>query len=93
MHRFQYEGEFLDGKRHGKGVFTFANGKGTFEGDFAMGKAHGDGVFTWPDGASIKGHQWDGKFEGRVQFGWPDGKSSTAVVINDYNGIDTNDIF
>ncbi len=45
----RYEGEFKDGKMHGKGALNFADGK-KYTGDWIEGKRTGRGVFTWPDG-------------------------------------------
>ena len=47
----RYEGDWRDGKRHGKGVFTKPDGY-RYEGEYRAGKAHGKGVETWPDGWS-----------------------------------------
>lgn len=42
----KYEGEWLNGKMHGKGKFTWADGK-SYEGDYANDKRHGFGTFSW----------------------------------------------
>ena len=46
-----YEGEWLDGRRHGTGVYTWASGD-EYYGDWANGNRHGKGVFEgeWRDG-------------------------------------------
>lgn len=41
-----YIGEFVDGMRHGKGVFRFANGD-RYEGEFDKNLFDGYGVFVW----------------------------------------------
>jgi len=41
----RYEGDFVDGKRTGKGTFTWANGN-KYEGDFVDGKFHGKGTLV-----------------------------------------------
>ena len=41
----KYEGDFVDGKRHGKGVNTWAN-RAKYDGDWKDDKRHGKGVFT-----------------------------------------------
>ena len=38
-----YEGEFLEGKQHGKGKYTLPNGY-IYEGDWFYGKIEGDGI-------------------------------------------------
>lgn len=40
---YKYEGDFVDGKRTGKGTFTWASGN-KYEGDFVDGKFHGKGT-------------------------------------------------
>ena len=51
----QDEGEFRDGKMHGKGISTTADGI-RYEGVFFDGKPNGNGVltFTYPDGSRIE---------------------------------------
>lgn len=49
-----YEGDFIDGKMHGKGKFTFANGN-VYEGNFIDGKIFGTVKFTFPNGDVYKG--------------------------------------
>lgn len=38
----RYEGEYLNGLKHGKGIFFFANGK-IFKGRWKNGQKHGEG--------------------------------------------------
>ena len=45
--RPQYDGEWKDGKKHGRGVFTWADGR-KYDGEWK--DARSDGVFTWADG-------------------------------------------
>eukprot|EP00960_Hanusia_phi_P069632 767137-Hanusia_phi.AAC.6 len=44
-----YEGELLDGQRHGKGVYMFANGE-RYQGEFRYNLFDGSGVYFWTDG-------------------------------------------
>ena len=46
----RYEGDYLDGKIHGKGVSTWADGS-RYEGDWVYNKQHGKGVWTYGSGA------------------------------------------
>jgi hypothetical protein len=50
----EYDGEWVKGKRHGRGVYTWANGD-EYYGGWAHGRFHGKGVFTgeWVDGQPV----------------------------------------
>jgi len=58
-----YEGQWLQGLKHGLGVQTYPDG-GKYEGEFAKGFEHGQGKKNYPDGSC---------FEGRFRFGRKDG--------------------
>ena len=47
---FQYEGNWVNGKKHGHGVFTMGDGS-SYEGSFVDGEMTGDGVRRWADGS------------------------------------------
>ncbi|XP_054645847.1 ankyrin repeat and MYND domain-containing protein 1-like isoform X2 [Dunckerocampus dactyliophorus] len=68
----KYEGEFVNGFKHGKGRYTWKSGE-FYEGSFYKDYRHGDGVYCWPSG-----HKFIGKFylnwrEGYGQLLFPDG--------------------
>jgi hypothetical protein len=42
-----YQGQFLDGKFHGSGVYQFSDGR-CYEGQFDKGNISGQGKFMWP---------------------------------------------
>ena len=67
-----YEGGYRDGKKHGRGVQTWADGT-RYEGDYVDGKKHGRGVYTWADGTRYEGDYVDGKKHGRGVHTWPSG--------------------
>ncbi|KAM4629235.1 ankyrin repeat and MYND domain-containing protein 1 [Polymixia lowei] len=52
----KYEGQFLNGLKHGTGKFTWENGE-YYEGSFYKDYRHGEGVYCWPTG-----HKFIGKF-------------------------------
>ena len=63
-----YEGDFVDGKRNGKGIEYDENGNKRYEGDFVDGKLNGKGmsyycVMTnkgdWQDGKFVEGIEYD----------------------------------
>ena len=48
----KYKGEFINGKRHGKGTFTYTDGS-AYIGKFIAGKEEGLGECISADGSSI----------------------------------------
>ena len=55
-----YIGEYKDGKRHGQGTFTWADGT-KYVGQYKDDKRHGQGTYTFVDGRIVKGIFKDGK--------------------------------
>lgn len=49
-HEWRFDGEFQNGKRHGRGVWSWASGF-QVEGTWRDGVPHGLRVTTYPDGA------------------------------------------
>ena len=52
----KYEGEWVDGKMHGRGIYYYADGT-VYDGTWSEGKMHGKGVFIYPNG-----NKYDGEF-------------------------------
>jgi hypothetical protein len=52
-----YHGEYINDKKSGHGVFTWANGN-EYNGEFLEDYKHGHGEMAWTDGRSYKG-MWD----------------------------------
>ena len=55
----QYEGDWKDDRRHGKGTVTYAAVEGgaaeKYEGDWSDGKMHGYGKYFYADGGAYEG--------------------------------------
>jgi hypothetical protein len=51
----RYEGEFVNGKFHGKGIYTWPDGR-RYEGEYENDKKHGYGSYYWPDGKCYEGY-------------------------------------
>ena len=63
-----YEGDVVDGKKHGKGKIKSSNGTTHYEGDFADDKKHGKGTFTSSSGDVYEGDFVDGKKHGKCKI-------------------------
>ena len=51
-----YVGEYVNGEKDGKGIFTWLDGS-KYVGDFLHGKKHGSGTYTRRDGSRFAG-EW-----------------------------------
>jgi hypothetical protein len=74
-----YTGEFHEGKKHGRGVKTWARGD-RYEGDFFDDEKSGEGRYTWGDRSLFAGDRYVGHFanDKRDGFGlyvWGSGDS------------------
>lgn len=77
----RYEGETLDGKRHGKGIYLYPNGK-IYTGEWQQGKKHGWGLFKWPSGNRYEGEWRDNRRHGKGTFVFSDGGIHEGVWVN-----------
>ena len=80
----EYEGDWKDGKRHGKGTATLSDGR-KYEGGWKDDNPHGKGIQFGPDNTRIYEGDWkDGKYHGKgtatlsngskYEGDWKDGK-------------------
>ncbi|KAJ1618258.1 hypothetical protein T492DRAFT_1093833 [Pavlovales sp. CCMP2436] len=70
-----YAGETLNGLRHGKGKYVYANGFFGYEGAWRKGVKHGKGAFSLGDGSTYEGDLAFGEIEGWGTRTWPSGAS------------------
>ena len=72
-----YEGNFVDGKRTGKGIYTWSEGGkwsgDVYEGDFDDGELTGIGILTYENGDIYEGNFDDGKRTGKGIYTWKNG--------------------
>jgi hypothetical protein len=68
-----YEGEYKDGKYHGKGKYTYANGD-VYEGEWKDGEKHGKGRYTYAGGSAYEGEYKDDKKHGKGKFTYAAGE-------------------
>ncbi len=59
----KYVGQVVNGKRHGRGMFTWKNGA-QYDGEWVDDKRNGKGVYTLADGGKYDGEWMDDKFNG-----------------------------
>ena len=69
-----YEGDFVNGKFHGKGKYTWADGT-YYEGDFANGDFNGYGKRTYDDGAVYEGEFENDMRHGKGKLTYADGET------------------
>jgi hypothetical protein len=68
-----YEGEYKDGKRHGKGKLTYSSAE-VYEGEWKDGKYHGKGKLTYAGGDMYEGEWKDDKKHGKGTFTYAGGE-------------------
>jgi len=82
----EYQGEFKNGKPHGRGTCNFADGR-KYVGDWKNGKREGRGTFTRSEGKKYVGSWKNDKFDGQGTYTWPNGdKYAGSFKENKYNG-------
>ena len=77
-----YEGITVDGKRTGKGKYTWADGD-VYEGDFVDDKRTGKGRYVWKSGNVYEGDFVDGKCHGKGKRIWADGDVYEGDFVDD----------
>ncbi|XP_033937332.1 ankyrin repeat and MYND domain-containing protein 1 isoform X4 [Pseudochaenichthys georgianus] len=78
----RFEGEFVNGFKHGNGKYTWRNGE-FYEGSFYKDYRHGDGVYCWPTGHRFTGKFYLNRKEGYGQQQFPDGASFQGLYHAD----------
>jgi len=70
-----YDGDFKNGLKHGKGVWTKGRGENltTYTGEYLLDKKCGYGVFKWASGNIYKGYYDKDEREGHGEMVWTDG--------------------
>ena len=72
-----YEGDYLDGQRHGIGTITLADGF-KYTGDWEYGEITGVGIATYANGDIYQGSFVKGKRQGRGTIKFASGESSSV---------------
>ncbi|KAE8293896.1 Ankyrin repeat and MYND domain-containing protein 1 [Larimichthys crocea] len=78
----RYEGEFVNGFKHGRGKYSWRNGE-YYEGSFYKDYRHGDGLYCWPTGHKFTGKFYLNRKEGYGQQLFPDGTTFQGLYHTD----------
>lgn len=70
--RDQYEGDYRDGFRHGRGIYQYKN-SARYEGEWKRGLKHGFGKLNYPDGSWYCGDWKEGKKHGFGKYSYENG--------------------
>lgn len=77
-----YEGDFRNGVKHGKGTYTFGDGR-KYVGDYKDGKEDGQGTITLPNGDKYVGDFVEGNSCGKGVFTWANGDKYVGDFVDD----------
>jgi len=75
-----YHGDFLQGKKHGKGMMQFPGG--VYEGDFVNDEKMGKGSYFWEHGDFYSGEFQDGECHGQGYYEFSDGSSFRGNFVD-----------
>lgn len=64
-----YRGDFLAGKKHGKGIKVMPNGD-RYTGDFRDDYRDGQGIYVWGDKTPWAGDRYEGEYRRDQRHGW-----------------------
>ena len=78
----RYEGQYLNGKRHGKGRIEFANGY-KYIGDWADDTPTGFGTFIWTNGDYYEGEFEKGQRHGKGSYYFANGDKYVGDWVED----------
>ena len=73
-----YEGDFEDGKRHGRGCYRYAATGDKYDGAFVQNIRHGLGTMTYNGKGEYQGYWENGHRHGEGVFNYPSGDSYTG---------------
>ena len=79
---YNYDGDFADGVKEGKGKIIFINYGDSYEGEFHGDKINGKGYYEWQNKENYNGDFIDAKMHGKGIYRWPDGSQYEGEYIN-----------
>ena len=77
----RYDGDTKEGKRHGRGKYSYSNGQ-QYYGDWRDDMRSGKGEEIWPDGRVYFGEWRKDAFHGKGTFTWADGTVFNGTFRN-----------
>lgn len=77
----QYEGEWVDGKRHGFGTYQYATGA-TYTGEWSDNKKHGQGLYISDNGRTFSGNFNNDRIEN-----WEEKTSNGNLILIDQQSL------
>jgi len=84
-----YDGEYLNGKRNGKGVYTWSKAEenkvrgAKYDGEYKDGKREGGGVMVYPDKSKYIGEWQNNARHGKGTYIYPNGDRYCGQWIED----------
>ena len=77
-----YEGDFLDGKREGRGVYRYASNGEKYDGDYKENEKHGLGRMTYSKAGEYNGFWENGRRHGEGVFNYTNGDIYSGNFVN-----------
>ena len=79
---YNYNGDFINNIKEGKGKIIFINFGDIYEGDFHDDKINGKGFYKWKNKETYYGDFINAKMHGHGIYKWPDGSQYEGEYIN-----------
>lgn len=80
-----YNGDYVNGKRHGKGQWRSSKDltkSSSYVGEYKLDQKHGQGLYTWASGNVYKGEYWEDERNGFGRMEWIDGSIYEGEWLN-----------
>ena len=71
-HNGKYEGDYLNGKREGKGIYIYNSGD-VYEGEYKNDLKDGFGIYKYSNGDIYEGNYKEGYYDGKGKYKYADG--------------------
>lgn len=77
-----YEGDWKDGKMHGRGRLVYENGD-VYDGNFHKGKKFGKGIFKWAKDGNYYDGEWNNNLPHGIGYIGREGVSKRKAMFED----------